>query len=204
MLVLVLVSLVTWGTAAMPLSASAQEAIGTRRAKAAKAHADRNFADALKIYRELISDPKNDEKAATDLAHAIQCTQQLNKVTEIDSLSDEFLPNEKAKVRLHVTDHTGENYRGSLVVAVYDKSVEYISGGSNIDDIREYFWKWRRSHYPYVSSSLIHYSQNLVPTGQPGFSFLGVFGADLRQDFAGEKYGKDEGESRPGAGREAA
>lgn len=103
---------------------------------------------------------------------------------EVEPSSEEFLPNEKAKVRLHITDHTGENYSGSLVVAVYDKSVEYISGGSNIADIREFFWKWRRNHYPYLSNSLVHYSQNLVPTGQAGFSFLGVFGAELEQDFS--------------------
>ncbi len=26
---------------------------------------------------------------------------------------------------------------------MYDKAVEYISGGSNVPDIKAFFWKWR-------------------------------------------------------------
>ena len=37
---------------------------------------------------------------------------------------------------------------GSTVLAVYDKAVEYISGGSNVPGIKEFFWKWKRSHQP--------------------------------------------------------
>lgn len=106
---------------------------------------------------------------------------------EVTPSQEQFLPNEKAEVALHVTDEQGENYEGSLVVAIYDKSVEYISGGTNVADIREFFWKWRRSHYPHLSSSLMLYSQNLVPKGGSGFAFLGVFGAELQQDFTKNK-----------------
>jgi hypothetical protein len=102
---------------------------------------------------------------------------------EVQPSAEQYLPGKKAKIRLHVTDHTGENYSGSLVVAVYDKSVEYISGGSNVTDIREFFWKWRRHHHPYDVSSLARFSQNLVPAGQRGLSPLGIFGNDLEQDF---------------------
>ena len=31
---------------------------------------------------------------------------------------------------------------------MYDKAVEYISGGSNVPEIKEFFWKWRRHHQP--------------------------------------------------------
>ncbi|MFO0883754.1 MAG: hypothetical protein U0894_06125 [Pirellulales bacterium] len=64
------------------------------------------------------------------------------------------MPGQKAKVKLRLTDHTGENFVGSTVVSVYDKSVEYISGGSNIGDIREFFWKWRRHHNPHTEHNL--------------------------------------------------
>jgi uncharacterized protein YfaS (alpha-2-macroglobulin family)/tetratricopeptide (TPR) repeat protein len=108
---------------------------------------------------------------------------------EVQPSAEQYLPGTKAKVRLHITDHTGESYSGSLVVAVYDKSVEYISGGSNVTDIREFFWKWRRQHHPYIVSSLAQFSQNLVPTGQRALTPLGIFGNELEQDFQGRDKG---------------
>ncbi len=49
-------------------------------------------------------------------------------------------------MKIKVTDQQGNPYTGSLVASMYDKSVEYISGGSNVPDIKEFFWKWQRSH----------------------------------------------------------
>ena len=49
--------------------------------------------------------------------------------------------------KIVLKDLQGKPYRGSVVVSVYDKSLEYISGGSNIGDIRKFFWQWRRHHY---------------------------------------------------------
>ena len=45
----------------------------------------------------------------------------------------------KAKVNLKLTDSAGKPFVGSTVVAIYDKSVEYISGGSNVEDIKVFF-----------------------------------------------------------------
>jgi len=73
---------------------------------------------------------------------------------EVKPSAKKYKPGEKAKVKVKVTDHTGEPYVGSLVVAMYDKSVEYISGGSNVPDIKEFFWKWRRNHRSSGQSSL--------------------------------------------------
>ncbi|MBQ9367814.1 MAG: hypothetical protein IJT83_08545 [Victivallales bacterium] len=50
------------------------------------------------------------------------------------------------KAKIVLTDSQGKPYKGSVVVSVYDKSLEYISGGSNIADIRKVFWQWRRHH----------------------------------------------------------
>jgi len=90
-----------------------------------------------------------------------------------------YKPGEKAKVKVQLTDHTGENFVGSTVLTVYDKSVEYISGGSNVPDIREFFWKWRRHHQPQQTDSLSKYSGNMTLPGKPGMEFIGVFGATL-------------------------
>ena len=59
---------------------------------------------------------------------------------------DAYQPGEKAKVKITLTDLRGEPFVGSAVVAIYDKSLEYISGGSNVADIRSFFWEWRRRH----------------------------------------------------------
>src|SRR4029079_3438252 len=39
----------------------------------------------------------------------------------------QYKPGEKGKLKVHLTDVNGENYVGSTVLTMYDKSVEYIS-----------------------------------------------------------------------------
>ncbi|MDD3591005.1 MAG: alpha-2-macroglobulin family protein, partial [Thermoguttaceae bacterium] len=53
-------------------------------------------------------------------------------------------PGEKAAVKLRLADVDGNPVVGQTVVTIYDKSLEYISVGSNVGDVREFFWKWRR------------------------------------------------------------
>ncbi|MDF1665398.1 MAG: alpha-2-macroglobulin, partial [Planctomycetota bacterium] len=67
---------------------------------------------------------------------------------ELVPSSKEYKPGEKAKVKVKLTGENGKPYVGSVVLSVYDKAVEYISGGSNVGEIKSFFWKWRRSHYP--------------------------------------------------------
>ncbi len=62
----------------------------------------------------------------------------------VEPASDRVRPGEKATVKLRLTDPEGNPVVGQTVVTVYDKSLEAISGGSNVQDIREFFWKWRR------------------------------------------------------------
>ncbi|HYF50292.1 MAG TPA: MG2 domain-containing protein [Planctomycetota bacterium] len=99
----------------------------------------------------------------------------------------EYKPGEKAKLKIKLTDHTGEPVVGSSAVSVYDKSVEYISGGSNVPEIRSFFWKWRRHHHPHSESSLQRHSYNLLRQNEPGMGYLGAFGAlvaDLDEELA--------------------
>ncbi|MHC4878911.1 MAG: alpha-2-macroglobulin family protein, partial [Planctomycetota bacterium] len=95
---------------------------------------------------------------------------------EVLPSTDEYKPGEEATVRLRVTDHNGEPFVGSTVLSVYDRSVEYISGGSNVPEIREFFWKWRRHHRPQTQSSLDRWAGPLLKPGEFGMTQIGVFG----------------------------
>ena len=90
--------------------------------------------------------------------------------------ANKFKPGQKAKIKIKLVDPTGEPFVGSTVVTMYDKALEYISGGSNVPDIKEFFWKWRRSHNVSIETSLSKSGGNMVPPGKQGMSFLGAFG----------------------------
>ena len=95
---------------------------------------------------------------------------------EVQPSKDEYLPGSEARVQVRLTDADGRPITASTVLTVYDRSIEYISGGSSIPEIREFFWKWRRHHRPATFSNLQRATGNLVPPGARGMSRLGVFG----------------------------
>lgn len=101
---------------------------------------------------------------------------------EVLPSAKEYKPGEKAKVKVHLTDFNGENYVGSTVMTIYDKSVEYISGGSNVPDIKDFFWKWRRHHNPSQIENLSLYSGNMTLPNKPGMGFLGIFGHTVAEE----------------------
>jgi uncharacterized protein YfaS (alpha-2-macroglobulin family) len=88
-----------------------------------------------------------------------------------------YKPGEKAEVEVKLTELNGEPFQGSIVMSIYDKAVEYISGGSNVPDLREHFWKWRRDHYSNTEHSLAHVGHNLLKPDEIGMAYLGAFGA---------------------------
>ena len=106
-----------------------------------------------------------------------------------------FKPGQKArlKVKLTVPEGGAGNSRpapfvGSTVVAVYDKAVEYISGGSNVSDIKAWFWQWKRSHQPQTESSLERWFYNLSKPDEVVMQNLGVFGAaGIEEDVTAER-----------------
>ncbi|MDX1944097.1 MAG: MG2 domain-containing protein [Pirellulaceae bacterium] len=104
-----------------------------------------------------------------------------------------YKPGQKGKVKIHLTDLKGENFVGSTVLTMYDKSVEYISGGSNVGDIKEFFWKWRRQHNPSHQDSLARWSGNMTLPNKPGMNFLGVFGVSVADELAALEDAKGEG-----------
>jgi uncharacterized protein YfaS (alpha-2-macroglobulin family) len=101
----------------------------------------------------------------------------------------DYKPGAKAGVKLKLTDLAGKPVVGSIVVAVYDKSVEYISGGSNVPEIREFFWKWRRQFYPQTESSLDRASGNLLKSAETPMNQIGIFGEPIRNN-AGDEEGE--------------
>ncbi|MGD9051813.1 MAG: alpha-2-macroglobulin family protein, partial [Desulfobacterales bacterium] len=80
-----------------------------------------------------------------------------------------------------------EPFQGSAVISVYDRAVEYISGGSNVPEIRSFFWKWRRQHLSYRESSLARWFANLLKKNETPMKPIGVFGNLMITDTAGEE-----------------
>jgi uncharacterized protein YfaS (alpha-2-macroglobulin family) len=121
---------------------------------------------------------------------------------EVLPSSTAYKPGEKARVRLHLSDFEGKDFAGSSVVSIYDKSVEYVSGGSNVPEIREFFWKWRRSHQQSQETNLDRWEGNHSLPGKPVMSPIGIFGdtvaedLELRSGLAGNRSRKSFGFAR--------
>ena len=107
----------------------------------------------------------------------------------ISPSAENYKPGEEATVDVQLTDFTGENFQGSTVVAIYDKAVEYISGGSNVPDIKEFFWKWRRSHNPRHATNLQRMFGNMNLPKAIGMNDLGAFGGSVADDLDSTKDG---------------
>ncbi len=105
------------------------------------------------------------------------------RVVNVDlaASATEYKPGTPATVKVKLTDIDGKPIVGQTALSIYDKSVDYISGGSNVPEIREFFWKWRRSHHPYTLTSLQRISYNLLREKETPMGNIGVFG-DLMMD----------------------
>jgi uncharacterized protein YfaS (alpha-2-macroglobulin family) len=90
--------------------------------------------------------------------------------------ADEYLPGQRAKVKFKLTDLAGKPVIGSTVVAIYDKALDYIAGDARLPDIREFFWKWRRSHQPQSETNLARGEHPVVKPNEPEMQNLGAFG----------------------------
>jgi alpha-2-macroglobulin len=103
-----------------------------------------------------------------------------------------YHPGENAKFKIVLTDDTGEPFQSAAVMTVYDRALEYISGGSNVPEIRSFFWKWRRRHHPQTESNLVRRFYNLLKKKEIPMRNIGVFGHLMVQD-AVPGPGADEG-----------
>jgi len=107
-----------------------------------------------------------------------------------------YRPGERASVKVRVTDFLGVPFSGSLVMSVYDKAVEYVSGGSNVPEIRGFFWKWRRRHQPRTETSLDRRFGSILISGETGMQPLGVFGHLVADESEQSFFGGGDGRSR--------
>ena len=114
---------------------------------------------------------------------------------EVSPAKDKLKPREKTSLTVRITDSEGKPYQGSAAISVYDKSLEYISGGSNVAGIVPFFWDWKRNWY----GQGMEHSQNLIGTHlqMPKTTFmqqLGIFGNMVRRQNAsgGAFFGRDE------------
>jgi uncharacterized protein YfaS (alpha-2-macroglobulin family) len=98
---------------------------------------------------------------------------------EVIPSAETYKPGEHAKVTLKLTDEAGKPFVGSTVLSIFDKSLEYISGGTNVADIKQFFWKWKRNHRPFLETNLQRWFANLVPPDQRSMEALGVFGGTV-------------------------
>jgi uncharacterized protein YfaS (alpha-2-macroglobulin family) len=96
----------------------------------------------------------------------------------IEPAQTTYKPGQKAKVKVKLTGPDGKPFVGSTVLAVYDKAVEYISGGSNVPEIKEFFCSWKRSHQPQTESSLDRWFHNLTKPNEIAMRVLGILGWD--------------------------
>jgi alpha-2-macroglobulin len=87
----------------------------------------------------------------------------------------QYKPGETAVLKLRVSDKN-KPFTGTIVCAVYDGALEYISGGSNVPEIKSFFWKWRRRHNPRTESNLDLRFGNLLKANEKTLRNLGVFG----------------------------
>lgn len=95
---------------------------------------------------------------------------------ELTPDSATYLPGQGSTVKILVKDQAGEPFVGKVVLTAYDKALEYISGGSNQEDIKNFFWGWKRSHYPQRVDSLKALETYLRKKGDKPMLRLGVFG----------------------------
>jgi len=110
---------------------------------------------------------------------------------EVVPSAETYLPNQPAKLTLKLTDAQGLPFVGSLAVSIYDKALDYIAGGSNVADVREFFWKWRRSHRPQTEDNLQQFSGPLVKRNQPTMQNLGVFGDTIVDEIESGSIGNE-------------
>jgi uncharacterized protein YfaS (alpha-2-macroglobulin family) len=100
----------------------------------------------------------------------------------VEPTAETVKPGAVSKVTVKATTMDGKPAMAALALTVYDKAVEYISGGSNIPEIREFFWKWRRHHTPAQQTSVDGIEGPVDPLRAVGMQNLGIFGDSVADE----------------------
>jgi uncharacterized protein YfaS (alpha-2-macroglobulin family) len=123
-----------------------------------------------------------DGRIHTDVREIVVPPEKRVLTVDVEPNKERYKPGEEGSARIRLTDELGKPFVGSVVVTVYDKSVEHISGGSNVGDIKSFFWKWRRRHNESTFSNLNRWFTQLLKSGEPNMGNLGVFGYLVADD----------------------
>lgn len=76
-------------------------------------------------------------------------------------------PQEKSSVAIIVKNTDGKPFNGTATLAIYDKSLEVLAGGSNVPAIRDAFWSWKRSFWSRIGGHFPQSPGNLVKDEDP-------------------------------------
>jgi len=136
------------------------------------------FVEAITVY---------EGKVHTETREIIVPPEKRVLKVNIEPAKKAYRPGEKAGFKIKLTDYSGEPFQGTAVMTVYDRALEYISGGSNVPEIRRFFWKWRRQHYTRTESNLARWFTNLIKKNETPMRNIGVFGHLMAQDITAGK-----------------
>ncbi|MBE9542879.1 MAG: alpha-2-macroglobulin, partial [Proteobacteria bacterium] len=136
------------------------------------------FVEAITVY---------EGKVHTETREIIVPPEKRVLKVNIEPAKKAYRPGEKAGFKIKLTDYSGEPFQGTAVMTVYDRALEYISGGSNVPEIRRFFWKWRRQHYTRTESNLARRFYNLIKKNETPMRNIGVFGHLMTQDITAGK-----------------
>ena len=95
---------------------------------------------------------------------------------ELKTAADKYRPGQKCPLKIRITDANGKPVSGDVVLTVYDKALDILSGGSNIPEINSFFWKWTRYWRSQARSSLDKYFSRILKEREAWMTSLGIFG----------------------------
>ncbi len=116
-----------------------------------------------------------DAKVHTAVRQIVVPPQKRTLNVEVLPSKNKLKPGEKATVKLRMTDNDGKPFSGTMTLAVYDKSLEYIAA-SSIPNIKEFFWKWQRNYYRSFMSSLAPSEREIYLKNLVNMRHIGAFG----------------------------
>ncbi len=102
----------------------------------------------------------------------------VSKLIEVtlEPAKDRVKPRETSSLKVTLRDAEGKPITGLAVLSVYDKSLEAITGGSNVGLIHENFWTWKNSYYSDGNRGSVPMAAgNLIKPKAVGMDALGGF-----------------------------
>ena len=95
---------------------------------------------------------------------------------EIKPDRNDYRPGQQANYKVTLTGPDGKPKKGTFCFTVYDQSLDYIAGKSAQKPIREFYWSWKRNHYPRTQHNLRNYFRLIILDYNKRMQQLGIFG----------------------------